>query len=458
MTIENDGNSTWSRSPVYSFQKGINRYNEYNDPTYLGFVFMFDYVNSPLLKSGVGGAIDYLKRTGETLRATYLQTFIDTLQTININMPWYWQSFEGAENLWKYGGFKDPYKGGDDSIITISCLESIDLKMTMLIDLYRKAVYDQQYKRIILPENLRKFEMYIYIQEIRKFHIKKFIELKNPVSTPASTNAANPDNGQIKDSELYKNQNTPYILWLLKYCEFDPDASAVPFTGLNNMGDSSGFAKQSITIKYELVEEPGNFYPSFDGTISSTEPTKAVNNDKSSEAEGGEGSPEKDTRSKLQKKYDSSKQRVTEQSTSLSAQAEKKAQNSFETAQAAGLNKAQGVKGSALNAAEDRANALIESKKKATKSLLLDNVYGIKESDIKSGADALNAAQNGSIQSLNPNLIKNASLNDLGNILNENSSTINRAKDSSVGRSLGNIIERNSSKIEGTKNDLGNVF
>ena len=84
--FNDDGLFTWSRKPVKSFQKGVNRWNEYNDPTYLGFVFMFDWVNSPLLNSdalGVGNAVGYLNRIGETLRASYMTQFIELLKTIN---------------------------------------------------------------------------------------------------------------------------------------------------------------------------------------------------------------------------------------------------------------------------------------------------------------------------------------------------------------------------------------
>jgi hypothetical protein len=378
-TSTDDGLFSWSRKPVYSFNKGINRWNEYNDPTYLGFVFMFDWINSPLLNdsdTSTNTAVSYLMRNGETLRATYLKQFIECLKSINYNMPWYWQSFEGGENLWKYNGFKEPYKGGEDSVLNIECLESIDLKVTLLMDLYRKAVYDQTYKRIIIPENLRKFEMYIYVQEVRKFQVDKFVELQNKIAAVNIPNVTNPVPGGKSTILMNRNENSPYVMWLLKFCEFDPDAAASPFVTLGMAhGDSAGFAKQKISIKYELVEEPGNFYPLIDGTVSSTAPNVEANN--SFSVNKFEDAGPDDVRSLVQKAKDSAKQRLVD-----SAKAE------------------------AFDFAQGKIN-----------SLLLGNVYGV-------GNEVRAALQQGSIQSLGPGLINTISSstkkednapNDLGN-------------------------------------------
>jgi len=373
-----DGLYTWSRKPVYSFGKGINRWNEYNDPTYLGFVFMFDWLNSPLLntdENSPGTAVNYLLRIGETLRADYLKQFVECLRSINYNMPWYWQSFEGGENMWKYGGFKDPYKGGDDSILQIECLESIDLKVTLLMDLYRKAIYDQTYKRIIVPENLRKFEMYIYVQEVRKFQVDKYVELQNKIAAVNIPNVTNPVPGGKSTLLMNRNDNSPYVLWLLKFCEFDPDASSTPFAALNMQhGDSAGVAKQKIAIKYELVEEPGNFYPLIDGTVSSTAPNVEANN--SFKVNKFEDAAPDDLRSAVQKRADSSKKRLVDN-----------------------------AKSEAFNLAQGQLNGL-----------LLGNVYGF-TNDVRS------ALQQGSVQSLGPGLINavvsrtnnDNTPNDLGN-------------------------------------------
>lgn len=384
-----DGLFTYSRKPVKSFQKGINRWNEYNDPTYLGFVFLFDWStiqtsgvpNSPLLNrtATVGTAYSYLLRIGEKLRAAYLLQFIELLESINYNTPWYWQSFEGGEELWKYKKFNDPYVGGDDSVITIECLESIDLKMTLLMDLYRKAVYDQTYKRIIVPENLRKFEMEIHVQEIRKFQVDKLLELQNAVSKVSVPGVKNPVTPTGPEYMANRNENSPYIRWRLKFCEFDPDVSSAAFAGLNMAGSHDGFAKQKLAIKYELVEEPGNFYGLINTEVSSTNPNVDANNEfKVNEFE-----------------------EVGETFKSL---VEKKA------------------KAVAKKLADEAAESILNKAQGKISKLVLGNVYG-------AGQDIRSALERGTIQSLGPDLI-----NSIGRLGNNNSN-----KTSSGG--LGNVFE-----------------
>ena len=59
-------------------------------------------------------------------------------------------------------GFK-----GKDIVIEIETLESLDLRIGYLADLYRHIIYDPLYMREIVPENLRKFSMDIYLAEFR---------------------------------------------------------------------------------------------------------------------------------------------------------------------------------------------------------------------------------------------------------------------------------------------------
>jgi len=353
-----DGLFTWSRKPVYTFQKGITRWTEYNDPTYLGFVIMFDWVNSPLLNisEDPGTAYSYLIRNGEVLRASYLQQFVECLKAINYNMPWYWQSIEGLASAWKYDSFKEPYKGGDDSVLDIECLESIDLKMTLLVDLYRKAIYDNEHKRVILPENLRKFEMYIYVQEVRKFQIDKYLEMQNKiaaVNVPGVNNKVPTADTTI----INRNENSPYVMFLFKFCEFDPDAASETFSTISMIhGDSGGFAKSKMSIKYELVEEPMNFYPLINATISTLAPNVPANN--GIQVNKFEDAPEDDLRTAAVKLGQASAKRLAD------------------------------------NAAAE-ASSLIGAK---IQGLVLGNVYGALN-------DVRNALQQGSIQSLGPGLI-----------------------------------------------------
>ncbi len=197
------------------------------DPTYLGFKFVFDFgalpvdpeygwAPSPLLRvnnytqgNGAGmasglqnpfgqpaynfdGPIYYsaynylLQREGafagtsnQVKRAQALKQFQVLLNDINSNSPWFFQSIEGLDQLEKIklSGFQ-PEGGMDDfnpqrtagKALTINCLESINLRISALANLYNQAVFDADNMRWLVPRNMRKFTMWIFVTEIRNFY------------------------------------------------------------------------------------------------------------------------------------------------------------------------------------------------------------------------------------------------------------------------------------------------
>lgn len=311
MPNRDDGLFTWSRTPVNNFKKGLHRYSKYNDPTYLGFTLLFDwytpdenssYGGSPLLSGYVneqsqgpnpeawntkaGTAMDYLRRCGEFQRMRYLNAFIVSLKNINYKMPWYWQEITGLQNAWQYKNFENPYLGGDDAKIEIACLESIDLRMTSLMDLYKKAVYNLEYRRIIIPENLRKFSVYVYVQEIRKFQIDKlFLErITGGTSTIPGAAGFSPPGGAVdasaearpnfdpsnpnnsansffnnSDTEglKYINESSAQISFNFTHCEFLPDESNEMLGQL--LMSASEASTQKIVFSYENFRESSSY-------------------------------------------------------------------------------------------------------------------------------------------------------------------------------------------------------
>jgi hypothetical protein len=203
------------------------------DPTYLGFKFVFDFgtlpINpdygwapSPLLRiknyttidGGAMGsslsnpfgqpqyeqrgsnviyysAMNYLLQRdsafigsqttgGENARkrAAALRQFQILLNDLNTNTPWFFQSIDGLDELEKIqkSGFQP--SGEEDSfniqrtagkVLTINCLESLNLRLTALADLYNQATFDADNMRWLVPRNLRKFTMWIFVTEIRNF-------------------------------------------------------------------------------------------------------------------------------------------------------------------------------------------------------------------------------------------------------------------------------------------------
>ena len=110
-------------------------------------------------------------------RADILKQFKTLLDQINKQSPWFFQSIEGLDQLAKVE--KKGYDGSDSTgfnpsrtagrAIDINCLESINLRVSTLADLYRQATFDFDYMREVVPRNLLKFKMFIFVSEIRSF-------------------------------------------------------------------------------------------------------------------------------------------------------------------------------------------------------------------------------------------------------------------------------------------------
>lgn len=330
------------------FLKGFNlsRSGENEDPTYLGFKFVFDFgalpVNleygwapSPLLRvqnytttdgaanmpQNMFGQPQYdftssnvvyysaynylLQRDGGYLRgnalkrANALRQFQILLQDINNNSPWFFQSIDGLDTLEKIAitGFqteegKDNYNSARTAgkVLTISCLESLNMKITALANLYNQATFDADNMRWLVPRNLRKFTMWIYVTEIRNFF--KTTRLTGASSAVAAlddltsllTSDRNPggaisntpegerlpsgpnapgnsfnsfvrgvanQSGLMNDIDAFRNQQDqsgikPVLIYECHQCEFDFSAST-PYTKID-VGIDPTAATQSFNI------------------------------------------------------------------------------------------------------------------------------------------------------------------------------------------------------------------
>jgi hypothetical protein len=224
----------------YRFLSGfkLNDQGKNEDPTYLGFSvdFVFDdgpgidsdYGTpiSPLFREGnyspiagpnIFGQDQYQFRTGEVLfysaqrylenreqrenfttvgkRSQMLKQFKILLRDITKNQPWFFQSISGLDALYKVArpGFQD--QGGSDDFnpsrantIEIKTLESLNLRMTALADLYNHATFDYVNMRETIPRNLRRFRMNIFVTDLRNFFkTNRLINSSTTLSTIANT-------------------------------------------------------------------------------------------------------------------------------------------------------------------------------------------------------------------------------------------------------------------------------
>ena len=206
------------------FLKGfkLSKQGKYEDPTYLGFKIVIDFgalpvrdddglPPSPLFKetsyipsgfssSNPFGQPQYSYRTTPNgainfySAITYLQEreaefqrggkrsdmliqFKNSLTDLLNNSPWFLQTISGLDQLALVSrkGFAveadnefNPQRTASKAL-EFTTLESLNLRMSALADLYNQATFDYDNMRELIPRNLRKFTMYIFVSEIRNF-------------------------------------------------------------------------------------------------------------------------------------------------------------------------------------------------------------------------------------------------------------------------------------------------
>ena len=114
-------------------------------------------------------ARQFLRDANEFVREQMLVEFIQKWNTLQYDFQWYFQNISGLDSLLKI----DPKRGmrvPKEGKVTIKMLEGLDMRVTHLLNLYRKIAWDDVYQRWILPDMMRYFMMDIYITEFRIFH------------------------------------------------------------------------------------------------------------------------------------------------------------------------------------------------------------------------------------------------------------------------------------------------
>jgi len=279
--------------PASTVSGGGNGVTSLDDPTYLGFSLRFD-ISSPLFNGATNGtpvkppsenplldaivgaaagnglapplsqptlggeigstipggesAIGYLQTVGETTRASYLASFIQGLREVNEYRPYYWQTIDGLTDAWtKSVSMLDPYQGTNEGEgITIGCLEAVDLKISALFNLYRAAVYDVEYRRMVLPKNLMYFKVYVDVYEIRRF--------KSTQGWLTKLNLSAPQN----DVDRFLNDNTSKITFVFDECAWVPEESGKIFDNVTNAGGNE-MGATSMKWQYGFISMESDF-------------------------------------------------------------------------------------------------------------------------------------------------------------------------------------------------------
>lgn len=190
----------------------------------------------PLQYYDYNSAWSFLKRNDENERAEKLKKFIMLLSNINSCSPWYFTSISGLDTAMERKGPADgKIEIGDPGKLTITCLpDAFDNRIGTLLELYRDITWSWIQKKEIIPSNLRKFDMAIYIFEspIHFWHDKENTYI-------GKNNLDNPNEYYYKPS---------YKMLEFHDCEFNYNSIKSGWGELNNQTGVS--PTYSIEISY----------------------------------------------------------------------------------------------------------------------------------------------------------------------------------------------------------------
>jgi hypothetical protein len=270
------------------FKKGATKTNSlHEEPTLVSFFFLFHFdstvesesISSPLfakatkddgtpMKSArnffantlANSAPDYAKD-----KLSRLDSFQNILKKVNTEMPWFFQTVTGLELARQYNE-EEPWRGVDKPKIEIECLEeNIEFTVTKMMSLYRNIVWDDKRMVRILPSNICKFTLDVYVTEIRNFQANTASPLlgSNRGST-AYKNLSNQDQDSRNADQTYAQGfledggnsikmgvTKPTFAIRLKKCEFDINSGQELFVDLSKNPE---YKKPKIGIFYKSVE------------------------------------------------------------------------------------------------------------------------------------------------------------------------------------------------------------
>lgn len=158
--------------------------------------------------------------------------FISGMKKMTIEYPYIIQEISGLDTAYnKHYGVKDPYLGSGEDKITLTCLESLDLRVSSMFNRYFNAVYDRQYRRERVPINLRRFNCSVFIHDVRNFvsRIRKK-QYENKI---------------IELTDMYYS----VIEFRFYDCEIVPEETGNIFTNVSNASPSE-MTKTNFTFTY----------------------------------------------------------------------------------------------------------------------------------------------------------------------------------------------------------------
>lgn len=203
-------------------------------------------------------AWSYLRMNNEIERSSLLEDFVSMLSNISSNSPWYFAELGGLEQAIERKQVTDRDFKIEDSNkrLTIKCLpDAYDDRISTLLDLYRSIVWSWQWKREVLPSNLRKFDMSVLIFDTptRPYSLCNLYDKNIVILQDKNTDTSQDENIDYAEIGMYHTKgtvyNTSYKLYEFHNCEIDYNSIK---SGIGTINNGQGIQPEyTIEISYD---------------------------------------------------------------------------------------------------------------------------------------------------------------------------------------------------------------
>lgn len=232
----------------YSADKDVEHFRDmskFSDPMFTGFKLFFDFGDTGGLladESKQNSAGAHLRRIGEANRADALKAWIERLKETSSLYPFLFQSIEGLDGVRsRLGAMHAP-----DAFLDIKALETADMRIASLVEGYRAIVWDEARWVHVIPVNLRRFSISIYLYPMGAYSVySKALDGLLPVADAETRHLLHPS--------AYGN-----VLFELSGCEIDAQESGRSFIVGNNAGGGEA-AANNIRLTYRFSATSGLF-------------------------------------------------------------------------------------------------------------------------------------------------------------------------------------------------------
>lgn len=253
------GRSQSYETPEYKMKR-----LKYVDPVSLNFKCMFDFTSTYGLladENYKNSALAYLKRIGEEDRYILLKKWLELFKTLFRDYEFLILDISGLDRIQNINPWE--FFNNQEDNIDMNIRETVDLYVQMLLTTYRQIWYDDIRKVEILPENLRYFDMSIFVYSAGYYDMFMYDDMNFYEFNSENIDRFIFPTIQKLDTKLQvdfkKFEKFNHTIYKLTNCQIDNANSGKGFTQSLSNEPNSDYVKNNISINYRYGSYSGVF-------------------------------------------------------------------------------------------------------------------------------------------------------------------------------------------------------